>query len=85
MIALPKNREKHNNQDQIQTSHNFSTVMNITLKPPKPFINKYFDSMSREAPIVYTLKEKHIWHHHSLTLPNIVPEVQNQDSLEVLD
>ena len=82
-----KNKDKDNNQNQSQTSSSFSTVMIITLKPPKPFINKYFDSMSNETPIVYTLKKKCI--HDTITSQkelNITKhEVQNQDSLEDLD
>ena len=55
-----KNKDKDNNQNQARTSPIFSTSMAITLKPPKSFINKYFDSMSSETPLVYTPKEKYI-------------------------
>ena len=53
-----RNKVKDNNQDQTQTSPNFSMVMTITLKPPKHFINKYFDSISNETPIVCTPRKK---------------------------
>ena len=56
-----KNKDKDNNQDHTQTCPNFSTVISITLKPLKPFINKYFDNMSNEISIVYISKEKSIY------------------------
>ena len=62
-------------------------VMTITLKLPIPFINKYFDSMSNETPMMYTPKENHI--HDTITsqqeLNTTKCKVQNQDLLEELD
>ena len=52
-----KDKDKDNNQNQSQINPSFSTVM-VTLKPPKPFTTKYFDSLSSETCIVYTPKEK---------------------------
>ena len=82
-----KNKNKDNNQNQSQTSTSFSTVMTIILKPTKPFINKYFSSISSETPIVYTPKEKCI--HNTITVQKELNtnehDVQNQDSLEELD
>ena len=43
-------KDKDINQNQSQTNPSFYTVMTITLKPPKLFINKYFNSMSCETP-----------------------------------
>ena len=54
-----KDKDKDNNQNLSQTNPSFSTVMTITLKLLKPFITKYFNSMSNETPIVYTPKENH--------------------------
>ena len=82
-----KDKDKDNNQDQSQASPIFSTVITITLKSPKPFINKYCDSMSSETPIVYILKYKCIC--DTITaqeeLNTTEHEIQNQDSLEVID
>ena len=53
--------EEYNAKDKDQAAPNqptFSTAMNITLKPPKPFITKYFNSMTTETPIMYSPKEK---------------------------
>ena len=61
--------------------------MTITLKPPKSFINKYFDSMSSETPILYYPKEKHrcntIIAQQELNATE--HEAQDQESLEDLD
>ena len=54
-----KDKDEDNNQNQSQTNTSFSTVTTITLKPQKPLITKYFESMSSETPIMYTPKEKH--------------------------
>ena len=74
-----KNKDKHKH-DQTQTSLNFSTAMTITLKPPKPFVYNYFDSMCSETSIVYTSKEKCI--HNTITaqkeLNTTECKVQNQ-------
>ena len=82
-----KNNNKDNNQNHSQNQPSFSTVMTITLMTTKPFINKYFDSMSSETPIVYTPKIKCL--HDTITvqqeLNTIKCKVQNQDSLEELD
>ena len=53
-----KDKDKDNNQKQSRANPSFSTVMTITLKPPKPFINTYCDSMSSKISLVYTPKEK---------------------------
>ena len=53
-----KDKDKDNEQNQTQTNPSFSTVMALTLKPPKPFITKYFDSMSSKTPIMYISKEE---------------------------
>ena len=82
-----KDKDKDNNQNKSQTNPSFSTVMTITLKPPKRFINKYFDSMSSETPIVYIPKEKHRC--DTITaqqeLNTTEHEAQDQDALEELD
>ena len=52
-----KDKDKDNNQ-QSQMNPSFSTVMTLTLKLPKPFVTKCFNSMSSETPIIYTPKEK---------------------------
>ena len=46
-------------QKQPQSSPNFFPMTTKTQRPPKPFIIKYFDSMSSEMPIMYMSKEKH--------------------------
>ena len=82
-----KHKDKDNNQNQSQTSPSFSIAMIITLKPPKPFITKCFNSISSETPIVYTMKEKH--RHDTIIaqqeLNTTECEVQDLDSLEDLD
>ena len=76
-----------NNQNQSQTNLSFSTAMTITLKHPKPFITKCFNSMPCETPIVHTPKEKcrcdTIMAQQELNTTE--HEVQDQDSLEDID
>ena len=61
--------------------------MIITLKPPKPLITKYFDSMSSETSIMYTPKEKHRYDTimAKQELNTTECEVLDQDSLEDID
>ena len=80
-----KNKDK--DQKQPQTNPSLSTTTTITLKPPKPFITKYFDSMASETPILYTQNEKH--RHETIVaqqeLNTTECEALNQDSLEDID
>ena len=79
-----KDTDKDYDPKQPQTSSSFSTVMTITLKPPKPFITKYFDSMSSKIPIIYIPKEK--CRHDTIVAQqelNITEcEILDQDSLK---
>ena len=55
-------------EEDIQTKEKYQTQPEVssdlfikptqTLKPPKPYITKYFDSMSSNTPIIYTPKGK---------------------------
>ena len=78
-----KDKDKDNNQNQSQTNSSLFTVVTVTWKPPKPFINKYFDSMSSETPIVFTPKEKH--RHDTITVQQELNTTECDDSLEELD
>ena len=77
-------KDKDSNQKHAQTDPSFFAVITITLKPTKPFITKYFDSMTSKTLLMYTPKEKH-------RCDTIVAQqewnatehgVQNQDSSE---
>ena len=51
-------KDKDSNQKQPQTNQSFSTTTTITLNTLKPFITKYFNSISRKTSIMYTLKDE---------------------------
>ena len=51
-------KDKEKDQKQPQTSPSFVTMMTKTLQPPKPYISKYFESMTSKTPIINTSKEK---------------------------
>ena len=82
-----KDKDKDYDQKQSQTNPSFPTAMALTLKLLKPFITKYFNSMSSETPIIYTPKEKCrcniIVAQHKLNTTE--HEVLDQDSLEDID
>ena len=82
-----KDKDKYNDQKQSQTYPSFSSVMTLTLKPPKLIITKYFNSMSSETPIMYTPKEKcrcfTILAQQELNTTEC--KVLDQDSLEDID
>ena len=49
---------KREDQEQPKVSPNLLIMLTQVLKPPKPYITKYFDNMSSDTPIIYTLKDK---------------------------
>ena len=51
-------RAKVRDQKQPEASPNLFIRPTQTLKPSKPYITKYFDSMSSDTPIIYKQKEK---------------------------
>ena len=81
------NHAKDKDQKQPEASPNLFIMPTQTLKPPKPYIIKYFDIMSRDTPIIYTPKDK--WgcviivvqqEHNTTVCKNL-----DQDSLEDID
>ena len=80
-------KHKDINQKQPHTNPSFSTMVTKTLKQSKPFITKYFDSMTSETHIMYTTKEKHICDTimAQLELNSMECEALDQDSLEDID
>ena len=51
-------KDKEKDQKQLQTSPKFFETLTKTLQPPKLYITQYFDSMTSNAPLIYTPKEK---------------------------
>ena len=49
---------KDKDQKQPEASPNIFIMPTLTLKPPTPYITKYFDSMSSDTHIIYIPKEK---------------------------
>ena len=49
---------KEKDQEQPHASPNFCKTLTKTLQPPKPYVTRYFDSMTRNTLIIYTSKEK---------------------------
>ena len=82
-----EDQAKHKDQKQPQTNTSFFTMKTKTLQPPKPFIIKYFDSMTSKTPIIYTPKEK--WGHDTIMaqqeLNTTEHEALDLDSLEDID
>ena len=51
-------QDKEKDQTQPEASSDSFIRPTQILKPPKPYVSKYFDSMSSGTPIIYTPKEK---------------------------
>ena len=82
-----EDKDKDSNWKQSQTNPSFFEVITISLKPPKPFITKYLESMSIETPIMYTPKEKHRYNTVIAQQESNTTKckVQNEDSLEDIE
>ena len=79
--------DKDKDQKQPEANHDLFIMPIQILKSPKPYITKYFDSMSRDTPIRYTPMDKQ---RHNIIIvrqehDTIVHENVDQDSLEDID